>query len=86
MYVNIHGGGQRYQYTPTNLTAYVCGNVFNYRQKFVTASKAMIAARLAVEGVPGGKPVILGPFYDDRAAAVYGRMGYGVLKMRISKQ
>jgi len=82
VYVNIHGGGGRYQYTPTNLTAYVCGNIFDYRQKFVVAPKSMIARRLAAEGVPAEKPVILGPFYDDRIAASYSRMGYGVLKMR----
>ena len=60
LFTHFHGTDQKYQYTPENHTAYVCANVTPRAGLFVGAE--WINAKVAANGVPAGKPIILGPF------------------------
>jgi hypothetical protein len=80
LYTRIHGSSQKYQYTPENLTAYVCGNIV---PSGMYASTDVINATIASHGVPAGKKIILGPFQGaraDKSVAIYNKKGFGVIK------
>jgi hypothetical protein len=83
LHTRYHGGDRKYQYTPENHTAYVCGNIV---PQGMTMSTEDINAKVAAHGVPSGKPIIFGPFHlgnIDKNVARFNRRGFGAIKMEI---
>jgi hypothetical protein len=81
LYTRYHGGSWKYQYTPENHTAYVCGNIV-HSGMFMSAD--IIKAKVAIYGISSAKPIILGPFQSgnsDKSVAIYNSLGFGAIKM-----
>jgi hypothetical protein len=81
LYTRYHGGDWKYQYTPENHTAYVCGNI---APSGMFMSADIIKAKVAIYGISSAKPIILGPFRSanaDKSVTIYNSLGFGAIKM-----
>jgi hypothetical protein len=84
LFTRFHGSNRKYQYTPQNLTAYVCGHIIPAGRQTLIPKPEQVIAKAVANGVPEGKPIILGPIQTgniDRKVKIYNSMGFGAIKV-----